>query len=115
MNHSSSLRVTTESSIVGAGSRLGRYEVIALVGRGGMGEVFRARDIRLKRDVAIKVLRPDLAGDATLRRRFELEAQASASLAHPNVVSVFDFETQEGLTYLVTEFVFGDSLRRYLE
>jgi serine/threonine protein kinase/Flp pilus assembly protein TadD len=91
-----------------------RYEVIAFVGRGGMGEVYRARDTRLRRDVAIKILRRELAGDAARRQRFEHEAQATALLGHPNVVSVFDFGDEDGAVYLVTEFVVGETLRAHL-
>ena len=96
------------------GSRFGRYEIITLVARGGMGDVYKARDSRLKRDVAIKVLPQDVADDPTARRRLEREAQAAASLAHPNIVSVFDLENQGGTILLVTEFVPGESLRRHL-
>jgi tetratricopeptide (TPR) repeat protein/tRNA A-37 threonylcarbamoyl transferase component Bud32 len=103
-----------DSITIGPGSLLGRYEVTARIGRGGMGEVYRARDTRLKRDVAIKVLRRDLADDPERRRRFEVEAQATASLAHPNIVSVFDFGNQDGTIFLVTEFVFGETLGKHL-
>ena len=96
------------------GFRFGRYEVIALIGGGGMGDVYRARDTRLKRDVAIKVLRREVAEDPARRHRLQVEAQATASLAHPNIVSVFDFGDQDGTIFLVTELVFGETLRGHL-
>jgi len=73
------------------GSRVGPYEVITLLGEGGMGEVYHARDPRLGRDVAIKVLAQDAARDADAMARFEREARAIAALSHPNVLSIFDF------------------------
>src|SRR5688572_1372390 len=79
-----------------------------------MGDVYKARDARLKRDVAIKVLPREVADDPVARRRLEREAQAAASLAHPNIVSVFDLENQSGTIFLVTEFVPGETLRRHL-
>jgi Tol biopolymer transport system component/predicted Ser/Thr protein kinase len=90
-----------------AGTRLGPYEIIAPIGAGGMGEVYRARDTRLKRDVAVKVLPADFAHDVPRRRRFEAEARAVAALNHPNILSVFDV----GDDYMVTEIVDGASLR----
>jgi eukaryotic-like serine/threonine-protein kinase len=90
-----------------AGTRLGPYEIIAPIGAGGMGEVYRARDTRLNRDVAVKVLPADFAHDAGRRRRFEQEARAVAALNHPNILSVFDI----GDDYMVTEIVDGASLR----
>ena len=72
------------------GTRLGPYEIVASIGAGGMGEVYRAKDSRLGRDVAIKVLPPSFANDAGRRGRFEREAQAVAALSHPNVVAIFD-------------------------
>ena len=97
-----------------AGSRFGRYEIVTLVARGGMGDVYKAWDRRLKRDVAIKVLPQEVADNPVARRRLEREAQAAASLAHPNIVSVFDLENQGGVICLVTEFVPGETLRRHL-
>jgi len=93
------------------GARLGPYEIVAPLGAGGMGEVYRARDTRLGRDVAIKVLPAEFAVDPERLRRFELEARAVAALSHPNVLAVFDVGTQEGIPYLVTELLEGDSLR----
>jgi serine/threonine protein kinase/Flp pilus assembly protein TadD len=103
--------LTQSAPRLSPGFRFGaRYEVINFVGRGGMGEVYRARDTRLRRDVAIKVLRSELAGDPSRRQRFEREAQATALLGHPNIVSVFDFGHDDGAVYLVTEFVLGETL-----
>src|SRR5215468_10435096 len=85
------------------GQRLGPYDVVAPLGAGGVGVVYRARDTRLGRDVAIKVLPPDVAGDPDRLARFQREARATAALSHPNVLAVFDVGTQEGTTYIVTE------------
>ena|SRR2546425_39308 len=78
------------------GSRLGPYEILSLLGAGGMGEVYRARDPRLKREVAIKVLRAAFSLDPDRLRRFEQEAHAAAALNHPNILAVFDIGTHEG-------------------
>ena len=91
-------------------SRLGPYEIKSLLGAGGMGEVYRARDSRLNRDVAIKVLREG-ASSPDRRGRFEREARAVAGLNHPNIVAVFDFGVDEGRQYIVSELVEGVSLR----
>src|SRR5207237_6664423 len=93
------------------GTRLGPYEIVALVGAGGMGEVYRARDTRLGRDVALKVLQAGLADDAALQQRFEQEARTVAALNHPNVVTVYDVGAANGVSYLVTELVDGESHR----
>ena len=78
-----------------AGTRLGCYEILSLIGAGGMGEVYRARDARLGRDVAIKVLPSEFAADPDRLRRFEQEARAVAALSHPNILAVYDVGTQE--------------------
>jgi serine/threonine protein kinase len=93
--------------------RLGHYEVLAGVGAGGMGEVYRARDTRLQRTVAIKVIAPDLASPQ-LVRRLEEEALAASALNHPNIVTVFEFSAQDEVQYLATEFVDGETLRSRL-
>src|SRR5512136_1462220 len=98
-----------------AGARLGPYEVLGLVGAGGMGEVYRARDARLGRDVAVKVLPPTFADDAEHLRRFEREARAAGSLNHPNILSIFDVGTHEGAPYLVMELLEGHTLRQQIE
>src|SRR5689334_3173482 len=78
------------------GARLGPYEILALIGSGGMGEVYRARDHRLKRDVAVKVLPASFSADAARVRRFETEAQAASALNHPNILTIYDVGTQDG-------------------
>ena len=94
-----------------SGSKLGPYEIVALLGAGGMGEVYRARDSRLKREVAIKVLPQALSLDADRLRRFEQEALATAALNHPNILAVFDIGTNEGSPYVVSELLEGETLR----
>ncbi len=94
-----------------AGSRLGPYEILAPLGAGGMGEVYRARDTRLGREVAVKILPAIHAADPESVRRFEKEAQAVASLSHPSVVPLFDVGEQEGVRYAVAELVSGETLR----
>src|SRR5271156_2737882 len=96
-----------------ANSKLGPYEIKAALGVGGMGEVYRARDSRLNRDVAIKVLREDGAS-ADLRSRFEREARAVAALNHPNIIAVYDFGIESGQQYIVSELLEGESLRSML-
>jgi len=94
-----------------SGTKLGPYEIVSLVGAGGMGEVYRARDSRLKREVAIKVLPQGLSLDADRLRRFEQEALATAALNHPNILAVFDIGTNEGSPYVVSELLEGETLR----
>jgi hypothetical protein len=98
-----------------AGERLGPYEILAGLGAGGMGEVYRARDPRLGRAVAIKILRPEAAHDPDRLQRFEQEARASGGLSHPNIVAVHDVGTHEGSPYLVTELLEGETLRQRLQ
>ena len=86
-----------------SGSKLGPYEIQSPLGAGGMGEVYRARDTRLDRDVAIKVLPADLASDAVLRQRLEREARAVSRLSHPHICTLHDVGQQEGVFYLVME------------
>lgn len=97
-----------------SGHQLGPYLIIAPIGVGGMGEVYRARDPRLGRDVAVKILPRDSAADPDRLRRFEQEARAVAALSHPNVLAIFDVGTS-GVPYLVTELLEGETLRRVLE
>src|SRR5580658_4546782 len=97
-----------------ANARLGNYEIKSVLGVGGMGEVYRARDSRLNRDVAIKVLREEGASSADLRSRFEREARAVAALNHPNIVAVYDVGIEAGQQYIVSELVEGESLRSLL-
>src|SRR5579859_7838691 len=96
------------------GTRLGPYEIVASLGAGGMGEVYRARDPRLGREVAIKVLPTYFCRDQDRLRRFEQEARAAGALNHPNVLAVYDVGTHEGSPYLVTELLEGVTLRERL-
>src|SRR5262245_38915211 len=98
-----------------AGVRLGPYEIVAPIGAGGMGEVWRARDPRLGRDVAVKVLPAALDENPERRRRFEQEALAAGALNHPNILSVFDVGHHEGAPYLVFELLEGRTLRDRLQ
>ncbi len=106
---SSALRITIRK-----GTTLGDYEVQSLLGSGGMGEVYRARDLPLHRDVAIKVLPAFLSSDADRLRRFEQEARAAAALNHPNILAVFHMGTFEGAPYLVSELLEGLTLREHV-
>src|SRR6516162_8683615 len=96
------------------GAQLGNYEITGTLGAGGMGEVYRARDMRLGRYAAIKVLPSFLSGDPERLRRFELEARAAAALNHPNILVVFQMGTYEGAPYLVSELLEGSTLREQL-
>jgi len=96
------------------GRRLGPYEVLAPLGAGGMGEVYRARDPRLGRDVAIKVLPESFSKDPDRLRRFEHEARAAGILSHPNITAVFDVGSQDGAPYVVSELLSGESLQAAL-
>ena len=93
------------------GTQLGPYEVQSLLGAGGMGEVYRARDARLNRTVALKILPSQVAADPGRRQRFEQEARAASALNHPNIVSVYDIGEQDGVAYIVSELIEGESLR----
>jgi len=94
-----------------AGSRLGAYRIEGLLATGGMGEVYRARDERLGRDVAIKIVAKGLASEDRELERFEREARIMASLSHPNVLNIFDFGKEDGVTYAVMELLAGQNLR----
>ena len=93
-----------------AGTRLGPYEILSALGAGGMGEVYRARDTKLNRDVAIKVLLPAVANDPDRLARFSREAQVLASLNHPNIAHIHGLEEADGVTALVLELVEGEDL-----
>jgi hypothetical protein len=97
------------------GTKLGNFEIVQLLGRGGMGEVYRARDARLKREVAIKVLPAGLARDPDRIARFEREARAASALNHPNIVSVYDIGRDNDTYWIASELVRGDTLRRLIE
>ena len=93
-------------------TQLGPYKIVALIGAGGMGEVYRARDTRLLRDVALKVLPESFTTDPDRLRRFEQEARAVAALNHPNIVSVHDVGNVDGVHYIVSELLEGETLRQ---
>ena len=99
---------------IGPGTRFGPYEILGSVGAGGMGEVYRARDPRLDRDVAVKVLPPQFAGDPDRLRRFELEARSAGGLNHPNVLGILDVGSENGHPYVVSELLEGETLRQRL-
>ena len=112
---SSFLQSATPRATLTPGTKLGEYEVKSLLGSGGMGEVYRARDSRLGRDVAIKVLPSSLSADSDRLRRFEQEARAAAALNHPNILAVFQMGTYEGAPYLVSELLEGETLREQIK
>ena len=89
------------------GTRLGPYEILAPLGAGGMGEVYRARDVRLGRDVAIKVLPTSIADDAERLARFEREARTASSLNHPNILTIFEIGDAAGIRFIASELVGG--------
>src|SRR5438132_10750551 len=97
------------------GTTFGPYEICDLLGEGGMGSVYRARDRRLDRDVALKVISDEIAHDPSMRSRFEREAKAIAALSHPNIVSIFDFSKDHDVWYAITELLRGETLRRRLD
>src|SRR5215472_15700748 len=92
------------------GTRLGFHEITALLGKGGMGEVYRARDLKLKREVAIKILPEEFSQDSDRVNRFQREAEVLASLNHPNIAGIYDVEEASGSRYLVLELVEGETL-----
>src|SRR5574340_1143095 len=96
------------------GKKLGPYEIISPLGKGGMGEVYRGRDTRLDRDVAIKVLPAHLAGDPQLRQRFEREARTVSSLNHPHICSLYDIGREGATDFLVMEYLEGETLAQRL-
>src|SRR4030095_2607343 len=97
-----------------SGTRLGPYEIVAALGAGGMGEVYRARDTRLERDVATKVLPPNLSSDSSLRQRLEREAKAVSKLSHPHICTLHDIGHQDGVDFIVMELVDGETLEQRL-
>ena len=100
---------------IAIGWRLASYEITALLGRGGMGEVFRGRDTKLKRDVAIKVLPEIFSRDRERVNRFVREAEVLASLNHPNIGTIYDFQEAEGIRFLVLELVEGETLAERIQ
>lgn len=107
--------VSPDELVVSPGMRLGRYEIRGRLGSGGMGEVFRAYDPRLERSVALKVIGRRLEADSEMLERFQLEARTASALAHPNIITVYDFGEQAGHPFLVMELVDGESLRSRLD
>src|SRR5213596_1758135 len=97
-----------------AGTRIGTYDLQTLIGVGGMGEVYRARDTQLKRDVALKFLPADVAGDADRLARFQREAEILASLNHSNIAQIYGLEEDRGVTALVLELVEGPTLADWI-
>src|SRR5260370_18994614 len=97
------------------GHKLGPYEITSPLGAGGMGEVYRARDTRLGRDVAIKILPKEMSGDPARKQRFEREAKTISSLNHPNICTLHDVGSQDGVDYLAMECVEGETLAKRLE
>src|SRR5688572_11876477 len=93
-----------------AGDQIGHYVIVGAIGSGGMGEVYKARDTRLSRFAAIKVLHPDRTADAERRRRFVQEAQAASSLNHPNIVHIYDIDHSAEMDYIAMEYVHGKTL-----
>src|SRR5258708_7461405 len=108
-------RPPVRSSLLVAGTKLGEYEIVSQLGEGGMGVVYRARDLRLDRPVAIKVIRDHVLADGGRLRRFEQEAQAAAALNHPNILAVHHFGTYQRAPYLVSELMQGETLREELK
>src|SRR5215470_18530181 len=97
------------------GKKLGPYEIVASQGAGGMGEVYRARDTRLERTVAIKILPAQFSADPVRKQRFEREAKAISGLNHPNICVLYDVGCQDGVDYLVMECVEGETLAKRIE
>src|SRR5438552_16396409 len=97
-----------------SGTKLGPYEIVAPLGAGGMGEVYRARDTRLNREVAIKILPTSLSSDVSLKQRLEREAKAISKLSHPHICSLHDIGHQDGVDFLVMEYLEGETLEQRL-
>src|SRR3954452_13767295 len=101
--------------LLSPGLRLAQYEIIAPLGSGGMGEVYRARDTRLEREVAIKVMSDHVASDPHMRQRFETEAKSVAALSHPNILAIYEMAFFEGFPVAVMELLEGETLRSRLK
>src|SRR6478736_2667752 len=101
--------------LLATGTRLGPYEILSPLGAGGMGEVYRARDERLSRSVALKVLPGEISADKSRLDRFEKEARAASSLNHPNIVTIYDIGTSDSISYIAMELVEGRTLRELLQ
>src|SRR5437899_9714266 len=103
--------VYSDSQSMKGGQKLGSYEIVSALGAGGMGEVYRARDPRLGRDVAIKVVPGSLVADTERLRRLEQEAHAVAALNHPNILAIYDVGEADGAPYVVSEMLEGETMR----
>ncbi|HTY43020.1 MAG TPA: protein kinase, partial [Thermoanaerobaculia bacterium] len=103
--------MSSHGSPLSRGSRLGGFEIVAPLGAGGMGEVYRARDSRLGRDVAIKVLPQAMSSDPERLKRFEKEARAASALNHPNIVTIYETGSADGVPWIAMEHVEGETLR----
>src|SRR5579884_3985839 len=101
------------SASLSAGDHLGHFEIEEAIGRGGMGEVYRARDSRLKRQVAIKILSDGFSGEPERIERFSREARTASALNHPNIVAVYDIGCDRGISWIASEFVDGETLRQH--
>src|SRR5947209_600312 len=97
------------------GTRLGPYEIVSAIGAGGMGEVYKARDTRLERTAAIKVLPSHLSSSPDLRQRFEREAKTISQLSHPHICALYDVGNQDGVEYLIMEYLEGETLTEFNE
>src|SRR5262245_46086187 len=100
--------------MISEGSRLGPYEILGPLGAGGMGEVYRARDPKLGREIAVKVLPAEISEDAGRRQRFEQEARSASALNHPGIITIYDIGSEGGVTYIAMELVEGRPLRDLL-
>src|SRR3989304_3950816 len=98
-----------------AGTNLGSLEILGMIGSGGMGEVYRARDNKLKRDVAVKILPAEFRSDPERVARFQREAQALAALNHPNIAAIYDFAEANGVRFLIMELVEGETIAERLK
>ena len=107
--------MTNPTVSLAAGLRLAQYEILEPLGSGGMGEVYRARDARLGREVAIKVMAQHIADDPEMRHRFETEARAVAALSHPNIMGIFELAIVDGVPVAVMELLEGETVRTRLK
>src|SRR5262252_6943350 len=112
--HSMSQASTEGTTGLPQGNRFAHYHVLYLLGAGGMGEVYLAEDIRLKRRVALKILPREFTLDTERVRRFQQEAQSASALNHPNILMIFDIGEAEGTHYIATEFIEGTTLRQHM-
>src|SRR5207249_588995 len=101
-------------SMIGSGTRLGPFEILAPLGAGGMGEVYRARDTKLGRELAIKILPASVSADPDRRQRFEQEARSASALNHPGIVTIYDIGSADGVIYIAMELVEGRTLRELI-